>query len=190
MRVIGGLARGRPLIVPKASTTRPTSDLVRGAIFSMLEARGAWFTRVLDLYAGSGALGIEALSRGADWADFVEHDRDACAAINRNLRQLGLSAQGRVHCANVVRTLPRLSGPYGLMFLDPPYAQTGVERVLAELDLAGLTDGGTTIVYEHGRRTIPPEVCAGMPRVITRVHGSTALSLYYLPESPATEGED
>src|SRR5581483_8943357 len=96
MRVIAGAARGRPLQAPKSPATRPTSDLVRGAIFSMLETRGAWFTRVLDLYAGTGAMGIEALSRGAERAVFVERDRAACAVITANLEKTGLSSNGTI----------------------------------------------------------------------------------------------
>jgi len=182
MRVIAGAARGRPLVGPKGAGTRPTSDLLRGAIFSMLEARGASFTRVLDLYAGTGALGIEALSRGADWADFVERDRASCAVITANLARTGLAAQARVLCAALPAALARLRGPYGLIFVDPPYADLAVSAVLAQLRFGGEVDAETTIAYEHSRRTIPPDVCGSLPRQLTRRHGDTAVSLYCLDE--------
>lgn len=188
MRVIAGAARGRPLLGPKAAGTRPTSDLVRGALFSMLEARGASFTRVLDLYAGVGALGIEALSRGAEWADFVERDRANCPVITTNLQRTGLGAQARVLCAALPAALARLRGPYGLIFLDPPYADPGAATVLEQLQFGREVDADTTIAYEHGRRTIPPDVCGSLPRQVTRRHGDTAVSLYYL--SAAADDDD
>lgn len=177
MRVIGGSARGRTLRGPKSPRTRPTSDLLRGAIFSMLEARGAEFSRVLDLYAGTGALGIEALSRGAESADFVERDRAMCAVIDANLVLSGLRANARVYCASLPAALNRLAGPYGLIFVDPPYDAAGRADPLAGI-CDGLVDENSTIVYEHDRRTIPPEACGPLGRIVTRAHGSSAFSLY------------
>src|SRR3990172_13344307 len=97
MRVIAGSAKGRRLKSPRRPGVRPTSDLVRGAIFDMLDAMGASYDRVLDLYAGTGALGIEALSRGEGTADFVESDRAAAAVIDENLSRTGFAERGRVH---------------------------------------------------------------------------------------------
>src|SRR6266852_2505683 len=136
MRVISGTARGRPLRA--AAETRPTADLIKGAIFSMLEAlaykRGfepdedgnlagalAW-PHVLDLFAGSGALGIEALSRGAQSAEFVEQDREAVRIIQSNLRSTGLDDRARVHQSSVSSALRTIRPPIDLVFLDPPYA--------------------------------------------------------------------
>ncbi len=189
MRIIAGRARGRTLAGPRGAGTRPTSDKVRGAIFSMLEARGSTFSRVLDLYAGTGALGIEALSRGAEFAEFVERDRAACAVIAENLRRAGLSGQARVHCAALPAALSRVSGPFGLIFCDPPYAAAGVSETLERLRPGLETDAASTIVYEHDRRTMPPELCAGLPRQVTRRHGDTSVSLYYLDEMDGADGE-
>src|SRR6266540_5274073 len=129
VRVIAGDARGVPLVAPTGTATRPTSDLLKGAMFSMLGPRGGR-GRVLDLFAGSGALGIEALSRGADWCDFVESVRAACQAIEANLAKTKFTAQGRVHCLPVQRWLAqagRLGSerPYDLLLADPPYALEG-----------------------------------------------------------------
>jgi len=190
VRIIAGSARGRTLAGPRNAGTRPTSDKVRGAIFSMLEARGAAFTRVLDLYAGTGALGVEALSRGAEFAEFVERDRAACAVIGENLRRAGLAGCARVHCAALPAALRRVAGPFGLIFCDPPYAESTASDTLSQLRPGRELDDSTTIVYEHGRRTMPPDVCGGLPRQITRRHGDTAVSLYYLdgPQGDAVEG--
>src|SRR6266567_5373400 len=120
MRVIAGEARGRTLGAPRGLQTRPTSDLLRGVVFSILEAMGYRPARVLDLYAGSGSLGIEALSRGAHHADFVERSAPACAVIRANLERTGFQDRGRVMRAPVSRAFGRLDGPYNLIFVDPP----------------------------------------------------------------------
>ena len=125
MRVIAGRARGRRLIAPqrlrrrRGSSVRPTSDLVRGAIFSVLASLQADMSRVLDLYAGSGALGIEALSRGGDWCDFIERDRATCETIGENLRLTGFEAQARVYSLPAKRAVEELHGPYTLVLADP-----------------------------------------------------------------------
>jgi len=128
MRVIAGEAKGLRLKRPAARHLRPTSDLVRGAIFDILASLGADCTRVLDLYAGSGALGIEALSRGAHWCDFVEQDRAACAIIRENLALAGFQERTRVHCMSVEKALDRLDGPYDLVLMDPPYEEGGARE--------------------------------------------------------------
>src|SRR3989304_6215810 len=105
--VIAGRAKGPPPAAPaRGGATRPTSDLVRGAIFSALDSMGADLSRALDLYAGSGALGIEALSRGARRSDFVEKDPRACASIRQSLSKTGFEGQGEVLCLPVERALP------------------------------------------------------------------------------------
>src|SRR5688572_24535053 len=133
MRVIAGSARGRTLKGPPARRrgdrsggARPSSDMVRGAVFSALEAMGADYTRVLDLYAGTGALGIEALSRGADWCDFVERDRVMAEVIRENLRLTGFDDRAKVYPVAAGRVQEGLvEGPYTLVLADPPYADAG-----------------------------------------------------------------
>ena len=147
----------------------------------MLEARDAWFTRVLDLYAGTGALGIEALSRGAEQADFIERDRAACALIATNLERTGLQGYARIMQGVLPGALSRVTGPYGLVFIDPPYEAGGVEEVFERLASSGCIDASTTIVYEHSRRTIAPECCGQLARMVTRRHGTTAVTLYGAP---------
>ncbi len=135
MRVVGGTARGRPLVAPAGRRTRPTADRVREAIFNALWSRGALDgARVVDLFAGSGALGIEALSRGAAHATFVDSDRAARAAIGRNLEACGFTDRAEVVAAPVERFLDSLDSPdmpYDVAFCDPPYAFDGWPAVLA-----------------------------------------------------------
>ena len=178
MRVIAGRAKGRRLAGPPSRATRPTSDLVRGAIFSALESMGADLGRVLDLYAGSGALGIEALSRGAAWCDFVEKDARACAAIRENLSKTGFAEQASVHCVSVERAAARLDGPYTLVLADPPYAQDAASALDALAEAGFVEAGRTVLALEHSSREEAPERLAGLRHTKTLRHGDSAVSIY------------
>ena len=178
MRVIAGRAKGHRLAGPPSRATRPTSDLVRGAVFSALDSMGADLSRTLDLYAGSGALGIEALSRGAQRCDFVERDARACASIRQNLSETSFEGQGEVLCLPVERALPRLEGPYTLVLADPPYALEAT-AILEGLVERGLVEAGRTVlVLEHSSREEAPGRLAALTQVKTLRHGDTAVSLY------------
>lgn len=159
--------------------TRPTSDLVRGAVFSALTSMGADLSRVLDLYAGSGALGIEALSRGALWCDFVERDPGACAVIRENLRVTGFDGSARVHCLPVEKALTRLEGVYTLVLADPPYGDPGALAALEALAASPLVQPGHTIlVLEHSAREEPRASLGTLSLVSVRRHGDSAVSVY------------
>jgi 16S rRNA (guanine966-N2)-methyltransferase len=193
VRVISGSARGRPLRA--ASSTRPTADLIKGSIFSMLEAlaykRGfepdeegnlaaalAW-PRVLDLFAGSGALGIEALSRGAQHATFVESDRAAVKIIEANLRATDLLDQAQIHLGPVELTLNRVRGPIDVLFADPPYSDAaGLQHALDRLAQADLLRPTSVGVLEQAADAEPPERVVMLPLARTRRHGRTRISLY------------
>jgi 16S rRNA (guanine966-N2)-methyltransferase len=153
VRVIAGSVKGRRL-VPAPEGVRPVSDRVREGLFSSLADRveGA---HVLDLYAGTGALGIEALSRGAADAVFVERDRRAVAAIRQNLARTALEDRARVLHGDAVRSLEGSDGSYDLVFADPPYESdpTEVERALAVLVAKGLLRDGFTVAVTRGRRS-------------------------------------
>jgi 16S rRNA (guanine966-N2)-methyltransferase len=178
MRVIAGEARGFPLKAPKSADTRPTSDKIRGAIYSMLASMGVEPERVLDLYAGSGALGIEALSRGAESADLVERNAGACAVIRENLAKTKLAPKARVLHGEVERMLSRLDGSYDLILLDPPYADQRVPAVIEALAQHGLVTAASTVVYEHSKRTVPPLSCGPLALHATRCHGDTCITIY------------
>ena len=138
MRIIAGRWRGRPLAAPSGDATRPTSDRAREALFSMLASRIGSFEglRVADIFAGTGALGIEALSRGAAYASFVDNDRTAIAALRANLDKLGASAMAGIH-QMTAEAVGRASQPYDLLFLDPPYGRALAPPSLARLAAQG-----------------------------------------------------
>ncbi len=155
MRIIAGEYRGRRLEAPKGQGTRPTTDRVRESLMSALNsARGGFEdARVLDAFAGSGALACEALSRGAASAVLCERDRDAAATIERNLRTLGLSREtARLVRGDVMRRPPAAPGaPFDLVFLDPPYATapSDVFALIGRLDDTGSLAPDAIVSYEH-----------------------------------------
>ena len=198
LRVIAGEARGRPLRAPKNAPTRPTADLIRGAIFSMLEAEalkrgydiddegvmasGQAWPRVLDLYAGSGALGIEALSRGARQAEFVERDAEAVRALEANLQTLSYADRAVVHKRAAEHAVRGLRGPFDAVFLDPPYEDAdSLAATLDALSSANLLKDSSVVVLEQGAESTPPESVGPLPRRDTRKHGRTRISLYAAP---------
>jgi len=181
MRVIGGTARGARLQAPPAAV-RPTSDLVRGAVFDMLDNLADDWDRVLDLYAGSGALGIEALSRGAGWADLVEQDARVCRVIRANLALTHLAERAQVHTLAVRRALAHLPGPYGLVFIDPPYQDAAAYQVVRDLAPAGLVSLRSTIVVEHSSRIPLEHPGEPLGLVQERRYGDTAVSLFRMQE--------
>ena len=178
MRVIAGEAKGLRLKRPAGRHLRPTSDLVRGAMFDVLASLGADLSCVLDLYAGSGALGVEALSRGGGWCDFVEQDRAACATIRGNLALAGFQGRARVHCLAVARALDRLEGPYSLVLMDPPYADESAATVLDRLVTSSLVGPGSTLVLEHSWRRLPADRWGPFALVSRKRHGDTGISIY------------
>ena len=182
MRVTGGIFRSRALRAPRGTTTRPTSDRVREAMFSMLVSDGLIEegARILDLYAGSGALGLEALSRGAGEAVLVEQGRDALAAIRENVGALDVADRVRVVAARVERAIEKIEGPFGIVFLDPPYADVRAPAFVRVLEgAAGLLSDQGALVLEHASGDVPPSV----RRLVldrTRQYGDTAVSLFRL----------
>lgn len=177
MRVTGGSARGRRLKAP--ANIRPTQDLVRSAIFDALAAQETDLSRVLDLYAGSGALGIEALSRGAAWCDFVEREASHVAVIRENLDATGLAEQGKLHRVRAERAGERLEGTYTLVLADPPYDD---EAALGAIDAIARTPlverGATTLVLEQSSRREAPERMGELTLVWSRRYGDTQVAIY------------
>jgi 16S rRNA (guanine966-N2)-methyltransferase len=184
MRVIGGSLGGRRLVAPPGASTRPTSDRVREALFSILgDVRGL---QVLDLFAGTGALGIEALSRGAERATFVEQARPALRALRRNLADLGIEPR----CTVLPMRLEQLGGSralqpdaFDLAFADPPYAALRNAKVVEALGLllgaggSAVVRSGARLVLEHARSVQPPTF-PGLSHDDLRTYGDTALSFY------------
>lgn len=186
MRIIAGDFGGRRLQAPRGLATRPTSDRVRQAVFNMLGApvpvEGARF-RVLDLFAGSGALAFEALSRGADEAVLVDEDREAAAAIEKNAEALGVRGRVRVVRGEVGEALRKLEGEFDWIFLDPPYAYGPLDRALRLLASTSLADRAL-VIAEHDARTPPADEYDHKDRtgrlalVERRRWGDSAVSFY------------
>ncbi|MGH3142040.1 MAG: 16S rRNA (guanine(966)-N(2))-methyltransferase RsmD [Gaiellales bacterium] len=174
MRIVGGSKKGARIFAPKGASTRPTSDRVREAIFAILgPVEGA---SVLDLFAGSGALGLEALSRGAASATFVDSDPAAVKTIERNLEKLGL--EGRIVRSDATRYVARTNERYDVVFVDPPYEMVESLRMpLAEHLPRVLADGGS-VVFETAAG-VAPEL--PLPVRSTRRHGSTQLTVFETP---------
>jgi len=180
MRIIAGRARSRRLVAPPGQTTRPMTDRVRESLFSSI---AAWIpgSAVLDLYAGTGSMGLEALSRGADAATFVEQDRAALAALRQNIETIDLG--GDVVAGDVGAFLSRAEGPIDIAFVDPPYAVALPSLMEIMQKLAPLlTSDGIVIVH---RRTgeDPPESVADLALVDERVYGSAVLWRYAKEEN-------
>ena len=157
MRIVSGSFRGKTLTAPKGEATRPTSDRARQAVFNILEhaawSKGVRDLRVIDLFAGSGALGFEALSRGAAFCLFVETDAAARGAIRENVEAMSLFGVTRVHRrdATDLGVRPGADGPaFELAFLDPPYARGLGEQALERLAAGGWLAPGATVIFERG----------------------------------------
>ena len=156
MRIVGGRFRGRPLATPADETTRPTSDRVREAIFNILAHGVADFSlegaRVLDLFAGTGALGLEALSRGAGYCLFVEDAASARALVRRNVEALGLTGVTKIYRRDATQLGPAADrDQFDLVFLDPPYGQGLAAKVLASAAAGGWLARGAIVVVEERR---------------------------------------
>ena len=178
MRIIVGKAKGQYIKSPKGVSLRPTSDLIRGAIFSILESINADWSSVLDLYAGTGSLGIEALSRGAGWADFVEQNPKCCAIIKENLERAGLAAQAHIYCSSVTNALSFLKGRYGIILMGPPYADLSIIETLEQLAISCLVGAGSTMVVEHSYRLSLSSAYGNFQLVKQRRHGDTCISIF------------
>jgi 16S rRNA (guanine(966)-N(2))-methyltransferase RsmD len=133
MRITGGKVKGTHLKALPRGSIRPTTSVVRNAIFSLLDNSTANWHRILDLYAGTGALGIEALSRGAEWADFVDYRKNCCDIIRSNLERIGELQRAHVYCCNVSKALGFLENSYDIIFVDPPYSDPSVDNLLVNL---------------------------------------------------------
>ncbi|HYV64931.1 MAG TPA: 16S rRNA (guanine(966)-N(2))-methyltransferase RsmD [Myxococcales bacterium] len=174
MRIVGGDLRGRTLRAVPGRSTRPTADRVRQSLFDLLGQRCDGL-RVLDLYAGTGALSLEALSRGASHATLVEQDERAAQVIRRNASELGCEARSTLVRDEVARALPRLSGRFDLVFSDPPYAMRAAQETLEALARLGLVAPQGRVVLERDRREPSPSAPDGFELVAERRYGDTAV---------------
>jgi pantetheine-phosphate adenylyltransferase len=181
MRIVGGTAKGRRILIPKDAGVRPTPDKIREAVFMLLRARDALAgARVLDLFAGSGALGLEALSHGASQVHFVDQSGRCLEVVRRNLAHLGFASRAVVIKDRLPTALARIereAGPFDLVFLDPPYA-TPPKTVLQTLRRGRLLSAKGWVVLEHSGREEAPLEIGQIERQFSRVYGDTAITLY------------
>ncbi len=181
MRVIAGVAKGRKLKVPKTEGVRPTSDYLREALFDILGA-SIRDVRFLDLYAGSGAVGIEALSRGAAEVVFVEQDRRCLQTLRENLQTVGLD-NGEVVSGDALKVLRRLASQgrgFEIIFLDPPYGTDLARQTLISLGSTHLLRPQGIVAVEHFTKDPLPVEAGDLLKVREKVYGQTVLSFYGL----------
>jgi 16S rRNA (guanine(966)-N(2))-methyltransferase RsmD len=162
----------------KGVTTRPATDLVRGAIFSILETITSNWERVLDLFAGSGALGIEALSRGAGWVDFVEHKPRCCDIIRQNLEKTKFTAQAHIYCCSVAKALSFLDKEYSIIIMDPPYSNTSIGNVITQLASSKLVGTTSILVVTHSPHLPLDSTYATLNLIKEHRHGDSCIALY------------
>jgi 16S rRNA (guanine966-N2)-methyltransferase len=178
MRVIAGTAKGHHIKVPQGTGTRPATDLVRGAIFSILETSDADWSRVLDLFSGSGSLGIEALSRGAGWVDFIDQEPKCCRIIQENLAKTRFADRAHVYCRSVAKALTSLGGEYSIILIDPPYADTTIGSLVQQLATSKLVGPETIMVVTHSSRFPLEASYPPLNTVKERRHGDSCITVY------------
>lgn len=179
MRIVSGEARGRKLRAPKSQgITRPMADKIKEALFSVLASLGVEYDRVLDLYAGSGGVGIEALSRGATWCDFVDRDSHAVRAIRENLEHVGYSDRARIHQTPVLTAIRSVREPYDMVLFDPPYADPDIISTLDALSLSNAVRDGTIVAVGHSPRVDLPERIGRLEKLRGRCHGDSCFSVF------------
>ena len=180
MRVIGGVYRGRRISAPAGFDVRPTSDRLRETLFNII-APQIEGSRFLDICAGSGAVGIEALSRGASSVTFIDRSRRACAVIESNLATLGVTSNATIINREAVSALKRLArdaAKFDIVFFDPPYASEIYSQVMRRLAASGLLNPQAIVITEHRAKTPPAAEFEGL-RVFREVkQGESALTFY------------
>jgi len=179
MRVIAGEAKGTQLKGPDRVTTRPATDLVRGAIFAMLENLTQDWSLVLDLYSGTGAMGIEALSRGAGWADLVDRQRRCCDIIRQNLAKTKLAERAHVYCVEVEKAISMLDKEYSIVIMDPPYRNQAIGETITKLANSKLIGKDTIVVITHSSHLTLAPSYPPLSLIKERRHGDSCIALYH-----------
>jgi 16S rRNA (guanine(966)-N(2))-methyltransferase RsmD len=183
LRIVSGTARGRRLHTPRNSLIRPTSDRVKEALFNILAVQLGSFDgcRVLDIFAGTGNLGIEALSRGADFALFMDRDRDALSLVEKNLRTCGFAERARIVATDALaglRSLEKSERPFRIVFVDPPYGAGLAEKVLECLGCSPLVDENSVVVVEISRKDPLPADSGNLREFDRRHYGDTVIAFF------------
>jgi len=179
MRIIAGQYRGRRLCAVRGAPVRPTADKTREAVFSILGGL-VNDASVLDLFAGTGALGLESLSRGAARAVFVDSSRESIALLRQNIGLLGIGNEASVLLRDVLRpgALAGLPGPFDIVFADPPYKADALSRTLKNLADSGCLASGATVVAEHSALIEPPSPPSSLVLSDRRKYGKSIVSFF------------
>ena len=177
MRVIAGKYKGRKLAAPKGNDIRPTTDKTKEAMFSII-AFELPEAKVLDLFSGTGSLGIEALSRGAASCTFCEKSRQAVDQIRENLAHCGIGEEARIYPGDVIRLLETMEDSFDIVLMDPPYGQGLCQEALRLIDERGLMEDGGRVICEHRREDVLPEEMGDLVRTKERRYGISMLSIY------------
>lgn len=180
MRIISGALKGRKLRPPKGKDIRPTSDKVREAIFSILFSR-VEDAAVADIFAGTGAMGMEALSRGAAEAVFIDKSLQAISLVKENLQAMGLEARSQVLRCDIVRNpdrLARFQSLLDIVFVDPPYKNPEFEAILGALESSGAVKQDGLVIFEHGLREKPEKSYGRFKLADQRKYGKTLVSFF------------
>jgi len=180
LRIIGGEKKGKKLFSVKGMNTRPTADRMRESLFNILSA-SIVDSNVLDLFAGTGAFGIEALSRGASAAIFVDNDRTALSVIEKNLQSCGFEGRSKILRCNILINLKCLKAaakPFDLVFMDPPYEKDCVYQSLVNLKQSSVLQNGSIIIVEHSPKEPVPEDLFGFEISDQRRYGRTLFSFF------------
>jgi 16S rRNA (guanine966-N2)-methyltransferase len=181
MRITGGRLRGRILLAPKSRRIRPTADRVREAIFNILGQDLTGY-QVLDLFSGTGSLGLEALSRGAAYAVFIDCLDESIDLINRNIARCGHQDASRILARDLTRGIPwghvALKNRFDLVFLDPPYASDVVPATMADIAAGKRLSNAARVFIETGKKTELPVSVSGFFSSFSRVYGDTKITVY------------
>ncbi len=178
MRVIAGKAKGHQLRAPRGNVTRPATDLVKGAIFSILENMADDWSQVLDLFSGSGQLGIEALSRGAGWVDFVEREPRCCAIIKQNLEKTGFSNQAHVYCCSVAKAISFMDKEYNIILMDPPYSNSLIGNLITQLAESGVVGDSSVVVVTHSSLLPFNSTYGALQLIKEHRHGDSCIAVF------------
>lgn len=180
MKILTGNLKGREIVYRPNPHLRPTADKVRKALFDALQGQFDG-KAVLDLFSGTGALGFEALSQGAEQVTFVEQDRGQCAKINQTAEKLDLGAKVEVVCADVPGTLPKLSRQsrsFDIVFMDPPYEKGLCQMAIEALGASNLIGPGTILIAEGRKNEVFPKETGKLVKIKEKVYGDTRIGFY------------
>ena len=177
-RITGGKLKGMVLTSPKSETLRPTLQMVRLAICSMFGNEKFNNIHMLDLYSGTGGLGLEALSRGAKFVDFVEKNRSRCRNISSALSKFGFEDKSTVYCDDVESFITGIKSKYSLITMDPPYADDCWRKIMPVVASGDFIDEHSIVVTEHGRENQPEANYEGLSRISAKKYGDSYVSIY------------